>query len=309
MKSYIDLVIGGPDMSGTSTQAQDLINFFRTTGKVVRDLRGTEIHAMFHAKEFGYTSGYFGLDDWFADTSTDITAKEDFLFSAFNHLRELRLASCLNNHTGPFIDPESADVWILEEPTKRGAGQVNRFIEQQRSAFGSSLDPIAAAMDHQAYRIDEFLRFRRVMREKGKIIIRSRSEESACYQVYDETKLPNGISQNDYLALPGHKVAFAHPPTHIFIVCGDANWTREDLLKLKQERCGDRQLDDHEKNADYQLLVNHRYATDWLENLYEVGCRQNGSRPPIITRFNICDSKEDIRGQMISQLEQMILTA
>ena len=130
---------------------------------------------------------------------------------------DLKIASCVQNKSSTYVDPETADAWIFEEPTKRGAGQVNRTIEQHRSQYGSSIDPIAAAYCHQVYRIDEFLRFREPLRKAGKIIIRSRSEESACYQIRDKKALPHGIDEKTYLSLPGHKIAFANPPTHIFI--------------------------------------------------------------------------------------------
>ena len=77
----------------------------------------------------------------------------------------------MQNKVTSYIDPNSADVWIMEEPTKRGAGQVNRVIEQNRSAFNDELNPKAAAETHSVYRTDEFLRFRKPLRENNKIII------------------------------------------------------------------------------------------------------------------------------------------
>ena len=40
---FVDLVIGGPDMSGTSTQVNDFIMFFKENGKVVKDIKGRRI--------------------------------------------------------------------------------------------------------------------------------------------------------------------------------------------------------------------------------------------------------------------------
>lgn len=194
----------------------------------------------------------------------------------------------------------------MEEPTKRGAGQLNRTIEQNRSQFGDEMNSIAASLAHQAYRTDEFLRFRQVFREKNKIILRSRSEESACYQIFDSQFLKNGISMDDYLHLPGHKIAFNHTPTNIFVVCGPESWTTQDYLQLKSERSNGRAIDDYENNPEYQVLVNKRYASGWIDELYKKGCAMHGGTTPEITRFNIYDSKEQIKEKMISKLETIL---
>lgn len=310
----IDLVISGPDMSGTGTQVQDTINLFQSLNKKVRDMRGTEIDALFHAKMFAeFNANHLNLNQWLLDPSTTDTLKLNFLLKAHQQLSgggtnaDLKVASFLNNGVSTYIEPDSADVWIFEEPTKRGAGQVNRAIEQQRTRYKSKLDPQAAAYAHQAYRIDEFLRFRKVLRERDKIILRSRSEESAPYQIYDEDSLPNAISKEAYLNLPGHKVAFGNPPTHIFIVCALDGWTRDSYLKLKANRSGNgRLIDDHEANPDYQILVNERYRTGWFEKLYDDGCRLYGSTPPKIFRFDIYDTKEEIRQKMTETIMSIL---
>lgn len=309
MDKYVDLVIGGPDMSGTSTQINDVIDFFQSEGKTVRDLRGNEIYALFHAQIFTeHNSGYLNLEKFLTDEEVDTEEKNEFIVKASNLLMrgdinwDLKIASFLKNGVSTYINPDSADVWIMEEPTKRGAGQVNRTIEQQRTKYGSELDPVAAAYSHQVYRIDEFLRFRKVLREKNKIIVRSRSEESACYQVHDKDVLPNGISREQYLSLPGHKIAFGNPPTHLFIVCAPADWTKEEYVLLKNERGKGRFIDDHEANVDYQLLVNRRYATNWLEELYKEGCGMYSAKVPEIIRFDIYDSKQQIKKQMLDEL-------
>lgn len=310
----IDLVISGPDMSGTGTQVADTIKFFQSIGKTVRDLRRTEIDAMFHAQIFSdLNSDFLNLNDFLSDPSVQTETKTDFILKAHQILAgggtnaDLKIASFLDNEVSTYIDSDSADVWVLEEPTKRGAGQVNRAIEQHRTKYLSTMDPVAAVYAHQAYRIDEFLRFRRILRGLGKIILRSRSEESACYQVYEEKSLPNAITKEQYLKLPGHKIAFTHPPTHIFIVCALEGWTKDTYLELKRQRSGDgRIIDDHEANVDYQILVNERYRSNWLENLYEEGCAMYNSLPPKIFRFNIYDSKGEIKRQMQDNLKSLL---
>lgn len=56
---FLDFVIAGPDMSGTSTQINDLIGYFKRNNLVVRDLRGTEIDALFHAEIFKILNSRF----------------------------------------------------------------------------------------------------------------------------------------------------------------------------------------------------------------------------------------------------------
>jgi thymidylate kinase len=313
MDKFIDLVIAGPDFSGTTTQINDLVSHFKSNNFRVRDLRGTEVDALFHADRFSDINyEYDSLKDFLDDPDTTQNSKNIFLeevydlLSGRNNRSDLLLGSMIKNDCSTYIDPASADVWVMEEPPRRGAGQICRTIEQNRSKYGSQLDGLSAALAHQAYRTDEFLRFRKPLRDAGKIIIRSRSEESACYQVYDEKNLRSGIRLNEYLMLPGHKIAFANPPTHIFVVCGPIDWDKDEYLKLKSERTGNRILDDHEKNYSYQLLVNQRYATDWINNLYRQGCSMYQSREPEIIRFDIYNDKETTRLSMRDKIEEIL---
>ncbi len=305
-KEFIDLVIGGPDMSGTSTQINDMIEYYEDRGLKVRDLRGTEQDALFHAEQFhAFNQEYKSLDEFLNKGRFDGHDEDTVIYEIFKLANDLKLASCIKNPITSYVDPNSADVWIMEEPTKRGAGQVCRVIEQSRSMFGSEMDPYSAALTHQVYRIDEFLRFRGPLRDAGKIIIRSRSEESACYQIYDSTRLKGGISQENYLSLPGHKIAFSNPPTHIFIACAKSDWTKEQYLKLKEERSSGRILDDHELNVDYQLLVNGRYASSWLNGLYEQGSQQ----VPEINRFDLYLDKDEMKQAMSKVLDRIMFDA
>jgi len=291
MKPFIDLVICGPDMSGTSTQIEDTIEFFQKQNKIVRDMRGTEDSALFHAERFNlHNKNELSLDSFInKNNSVNSPVKLNLVYE-ISHLRngfygeqKLRIASMIKNDVTTYINLNSADVWIFEEPTHRGAGQDCRIVENNRSKFDSKTDQIAIAMAHQSYRIAEFLKFRKPLREAGKIIIRSRSEESGCYQIFEKDLIKSGIIKTKYLNLPGHKIAFANPPTHLFIVCGPKDWTVKEYVKLKKERSKDRVIDDLENNAPYQVLVNKRYATDWLENLYQEGCNFHGGTIPKIT--------------------------
>lgn len=310
---FVDLVIGGPDMSGTSTQVEDTMGYFSSKGMVVKDIRGTEMDALFHASLFGWLGGQESLKKFRGELSDFPDLLNDFYSTAVGLLvgggtnQDLRVASMVKNDVTSYVNPDSADVWIMEEPAKRGAGQVCRVIEQNRSKFGGVINPTAAAEAHSVYRTDEFLRFRGPLREKGKIIVRSRSEESGCYQVFDERSLPNGVPRDYYLNLAGHGIAFANPPNHIFVVCGPEDWTEKGYLDLKKERSGDgRTEDDYEADAGYQVLVNKRYATNWLEGLYEEGCGRFGVAVPRITRFDIYDSKAEVKKKMACELEKIL---
>lgn len=317
---FLDIVVCGPDMSGTSTQIEGIINFFQNDGKTVKDLRGTEIDALFHTEKFQdeiinhWGANYQNLNEFLFRVKNDISASvsREFVQKSYKLLsgggtnQDLRVASMVKNKVTTYINPNSADVWILEEPTKRGSGQVNRVIEQNRSEFGDELNPKAAAESHSVYRTDEFLRFRKPLRENNKIIVRSRSEESACYQVYDKDYLSKGVSEEYYLQLEGHKIAFANSPTNLFVVCGPENWKEKDYLEFRKSRSNGRDLDDHEKKTQYQLLVNKRYATDWLENLYKKACKKYGSEIPEITRFDIYASREEINQQMANKISFLL---
>jgi len=308
-EEFTDLVISGCDFSGTTTQLFGIADYFSSKNYKIRDLRGSEREAMFHSeamKEFNQNQVSLGN---FLNNSGIHPFIQQEVVNELNKLMKLtdfKISSMVHNEISEYINPNSADVWMMEEPTRRGAGQTVRGYELYRSQFGSEMNPISAALAHQAYRSEEFHRFRKILREQEKIIIRSRSEESACYQIRDEINLPEGISREQYLSLPGHQIAFGNSPTHIFLVVGPENWKPEEYSELKSQRSGGRILDDHEKNVNYQLMVNRRYATDWIENLYEEGCKMYNGKVPEITRFNIYNSKEQIIQEMISKLESII---
>ena len=211
----------------------------------------------------------------------------------------------LQNDISTFIDPDKADVWVMEEPPRRTSGQIVRTFELNRTKYNVEQDQICAAFSYQNYRFDEFFRFRKILREKNKIIIRSRSEESACYQVHDSKQIATGISKAVYIRLPGNKIAFENPPTNIFIACS-LGMTREKYVEAKLKRGEGRVLDDFEENVDYQVLVNKRYSTDWLDNLYKEACEKYKSKPPQITRFNMFDSKETIKEQMTAKVKEIL---
>jgi hypothetical protein len=307
----LDLVVSGCDFSGTSTQIRGLIKYFQSTGKIVRDIRGTETDAMFHAQALeDFNRDYISLAQFSNIQNTHPFMLQDGINKVEMLTRKngFNIASMVINDVSEYINPHRADVWIMEEPSRRGAGQTVRTIELYRSKFGDKSNQASAALAHQAYRTEEFLRFRKVLREAGKIIVRSRSEESACYQIFDDETLPGGVSRTVYLNLPGHKIAFGNPPTHIFVVCGPENWKPEDYLELKRQRTDGRVDDDYEKDAEYQIMVNKRYASDWLENLYQEACQMHGGKVPSITRFDIYKSKEEIVQEMINKLKEILKT-
>ena len=178
MDSIRDIVICGPDGSGTSTQVNDAISYFQDHAKRVKDMRGTEIDALFHAERFkDINNSHISLKYFLNDPDVRTQLKSDFLFEAYELLSNLKIASMQDNDISTYIDPESADAWIFEEPAKRGAGQTNRTLELNRSHYGSSTDHISASMSHQTYRNDEYFRFRKHIRDSESIIVRSRCDE------------------------------------------------------------------------------------------------------------------------------------
>lgn len=322
-ENFVDLVVSGPDMSGTSTQICQIIDYFKKKGLVVKDFRGGEIDALFHAKVFeDINRDFMSLDAWMKNTYTTKTDVSAFLHEADMHLHNLKVASFLDNEVSSFVDPSGYDVVVMEEPPKRGAGLDIRTFELNRSRYGSSHHPIAEALLFQAYRSTEFFRFRKIARELGLIVLRSRSEESACYQGYDKAHLPNGMKLPDYFALPGHEVAFGNAPTDLIIAQAGPEWSQEEYIKLKKDRAGNRVLDDHELMVDYQLLVNQRYATNWLEDLYEKGCALHKGTVPHIHRVDMYDNSwrdndglrrprtaKEIKTDLYTTLEEIMLRA
>ncbi|MCF7866272.1 hypothetical protein K9L67_03130 [Candidatus Woesearchaeota archaeon] len=294
---FFDLVICGPDMSGTTSQINALIAYLSQNNNILKDMRGTEKHAYFHAELFNSVFKNFrSYEEFINSKSMDPEILTDFIFSKETYNDKVILTSMTDKAKEDsqkedpkflYINPEKADAWVFEEPTKRGAGQSNRVIEQNMSEFHRELDPKGAGVCHSVYRKTEFLRFREPLREKDIPIIRSRSEESGAYQIYDEKNFPRGINLDYYLNLPGHKFAFSNPPTHIFAVHAPYDWTKDEYVELKKQRSKGRVLDDHELNAGYQVMVNKRYASNWLHDFYNAGCSMYGSKMPKIIQLDI----------------------
>jgi hypothetical protein len=320
----LDIVIGGPDYSGSSTQINDAISFFKNKGLVVRDLRGDEADALFHSEimiknikktinEFKNNYKNFkSKDNDFPEVfSSFLEYKKLFrpLYSSKEVLMEPLLnnemfASCIKNDVSYYVNPADADVWVLEEPTRRGVGADIRSVGLHASKFNGEVSQTTKAQIYSFDRLKEFIRFRGPLRSANKIILRSRSEESACYQIYDEFANPFGISLDSYLSLDGNKVAFKNYPSHIISVSGLDSWTIDDMIALRKERGNNRITDDLEKDAKYQLLVNQRYGGDWLHKLYSsAGCDISK-----IEFFNlpIMQSKESTRLEIQNILENAI---
>ena len=114
---FLDIVVCGPDMSGTNTQIKGLVKLFQSKGMKVRDLRGTEIDALFHTSLFKtINKNYFSYAEFFTDKSTTSEMREKFLGVAAGCLigggtnQDLRVASMMQNKVTSYIDPNSADV-------------------------------------------------------------------------------------------------------------------------------------------------------------------------------------------------------
>ena len=278
---FFDIVVSGPDMSGTSSQVGDIISYFEEKGLKVRDLRYGEADALFHAERFKDLNRDFRSLRECKEALKNGDMSPSETWGAFKEWEDLVArkphrygASCVENDVSTYINPESADVWVLEEPSKRG---LVRMVDMNMSQFGSEHNPRIQGYSYGDDRFHEFKRFREPLRDAGRIIIRSRSEESGAYQIRDEDYLPSGIPFDEYVRIPGNELAFRNPPSIIFAVCAPGDWTEEEYKELKRQRSGDRALDDHELNPQYQLLVNRRYATDWLkEEFYKPAIERVG---------------------------------
>jgi len=294
----LDIVISGLDSSGTTTQVQDAIDYFQKNSSLVRDLRGSDIDALFHADKFDdFNSNHIDLESFLNDPEIDESTKLRIMNSLAMEIRKMRVVSFVKTDRTNYADPKKADVWVLEEPPRRGSGLYCRVFEQNRAGFGLERNPLAEAHSHADYRVCEGHSYRIPARNADRIILRSRSEESTItYQQFDEEKLSDGILWEVFIEFPGHEIAFGFPPTHILIAHGPENWTREDYVKFVESRSKDRIRDDFEKDVDRQLLVNARYAHQgFLESAYEKGCRRYGREIPEIIRFDARMPMEDIR--------------
>ena len=116
-------MVSGCDFSGTSTQISDLITCFQEQGKKVRDIRGTEDDALFHAERFSdINSEHLNLDEFSKDSNVEawkkvrVSMESDELLAGRKHgtNQDLRVASFVINDINEYIDPNSADVWIME---------------------------------------------------------------------------------------------------------------------------------------------------------------------------------------------------
>jgi hypothetical protein len=87
---------------------------------------------------------------------------------------------------------------------------------------------------------------------------------------------------------------------------GPDNWTVADMTAFAEKRMGGRLRDDYEKDADYQLLINKRYATDSLENLYRVGTKLHHGIMPTFIRFDMTKPKNLLQIEMTRALNKIL---
>lgn len=302
---YLDIVIGGPDHSGTSTQIDDAIKLFQSKGLVVKDLRGGEAEALFHAIHIDSKEHYLNKET-FHNANGRFARYRKSIYDKINEkMNYKQFASMVQNNISTYIEPNSADVWVLEEPSNRKVGTAIRQNILYASKFGIEFNKMEEA---QAYSLDrkiEYMLFRGPMREAGKIILRSRSEESAAYQLYDAKFNKLGPKSGEFQELEGNKNAFINGPTHIFTVSGDQYWTLEDSRKLQKTRGSHKNADDKELNIEYQYMVNRRYGTKWVENLYEIAKDKFGCKMPKFYWMNIIESKETIKKEFDKELSRI----
>ncbi len=321
MKSYLDIVICGPDHSGTSTQINDSIEFFKNKNLVVKDLRGGEFNALFHRQsEFIYDKLKFCCSE--DEVKKSIVNYDSFVKFAnekkvtnlirevdekiIKDLRSNKPSSMVDNGICNFINPDYADVWVMEEPSKRGVGFAIRNLLMYASSFNQYYDKKEEAYAYSLDRKVEFDLYRKVLRDEGKIILRSRSEESLLYQLHDREIIRDGYLLSEAISLPGNKNAFMNGPDHLLVVAGKDGWTLSDAEKLAL-RGTNKVLDDFEQDIPRQALVGRRYASSDLEDMYAQANIFFGSKIPSFHRFDIWKSKGEIRDEMNSVLEKILV--
>ncbi|MGM5481737.1 MAG: hypothetical protein ACQESE_05005 [Nanobdellota archaeon] len=327
LKKAIDIGVSGFDRSGTSTQINGIINHLETKYDLrVKDFRGSENAALFHADKFmHYINGHRSLKEFLLDNSVPVDHKQHLAFEFMKLLEgvyedngtyvfrkadmDMKVAAINDdekNYTK--ISPDFLDVGVFEEPSKRTAGVSSRKTELKMSAFDRLITPYENLIAHSVYRKDEFLRFREKLRQMNKIIVRSRTEESTiAYQFKDENVLSNGSTLEQFMSMPGiTEYALKYPATHLFIVCGPENMTLDNLKEIYSSRDDGRIQDDHEKNLDYQLLVNNRYASGFVERMYEKLCPQVGSQKPEFIYLDLKDNIPTMNKKIASHLDRII---
>ncbi|MFP4118506.1 MAG: hypothetical protein ACLFTH_00450 [Candidatus Woesearchaeota archaeon] len=330
LKGPLDIGISGFDRSGTSTQINGIIDHLeKQYGLQVKDFRGSENAALFHADQFRDKIGnHISWKGFLLDNSIPSSVKMEL---SYEFAKLMEGVSTINGpdgepvnkkagadlKIGAFADDdeyftrlslENLDVAIFEEPAKRTSGVSCRKVEQKMSAFDRDLTPRETLLAHSIYRKDEFLRFRERLRMHNKIIVRSRTEESTmAYQFMDKNVLPKGTTLEEFMDAPGiTEYALKYPPTHLFIVCGPEDMTKDDLKSIYNARNDGRVEDDFEKNLDYQLLVNNRYASGEVELLYEKLCPELGARKPEFIYLNLYDDIETMNSKITGELDRII---
>ncbi len=319
----LDIVVGGPDHSGTSTQIKDIIKYFQNKGLRVKDLRGTEIDILFH-RQTEYIKSFIkirqggmkkqlvfdnlnlkSLEKFVKEHKLDILQKEVYK-RIMEDLKTKKTPSMIKNDVSLYLNPNLADVWVMEEPSKIQVGSAIRsgilYASKFRQKYTKYEEALAYALDRKlSYEL-----FRKPLLDAGKIILRSRSEESLLYQLYDKKLNPKGPKMKKAIDIEGNALAFENPTDYLFIVSGlERKWTLKDAKKLAERGKG-KILDDKELNLDYQRLVGERYAQSMLEKMYSKAEKKFGSMAPQIHRFDIWKTPEEIKKDMYTVLDTIV---
>ena len=112
MKRGIDLVISGCDFSGTSTQIAGIMDYLKSQGKVVRDLRGSETDAMFHAHSImPYNKVHSSLNEFLNDPRVHPLIIQAVLndINKLTRKNGFGISSMVENDVSEYINPWSAD--------------------------------------------------------------------------------------------------------------------------------------------------------------------------------------------------------
>lgn len=156
-----------------------------------------------------------------------------------------------------FEDLEDYDVYFTYEPTRSWVGAAIRY-ELSRTD-----EPYGGEELAHAFALDRELNYRRLIipaLEAGKTVIQDRGVSSSI--VYQPV-MPNSVSLETILSLPGNKLALEHAPTALVLTKLPADVAAERIARRGDESKG--------VFADLKFLKKQeeRFASSWFRQLFE----------------------------------------
>lgn len=269
MKNYVIIDIEGPDASGTDTQIKGIISTLLANSMLYWDLRtGTYERFFFsqHISEFQDYSSYseFEEDLRISEARKDRVARLMAKMQAGFNLGTGNTLSRKNAKLTYIFDPSDIQAFIFEEPSKTDLGRIIRDNLFRAKESGIRVSPRDAAALfssdrlHSYYWKDAILRC--ASRSDPKVIINSRGIESSfAFQGYDAQHNPDGITPEEFFALPGHQLSYKYMPDAVIVVTCPPEVPDRKFMALFNERIKRRASPDDMEKAEWQAYINRRY--------------------------------------------------